>query len=155
MTKTSKFSALLVLVALAVLAPSAAAVPLVVPTAKIGSTKGSGAGGCVTTGKTVVFTLDPTVPYISVTTAVVTLDGKKVVSKSFTTPGIQTFSFPISVRTKAAGAHTIRLTGTFSTVARKSHLPLATASGRFIPTTATATSRIIKCAAKPKPHFTG
>ncbi|MCX6390247.1 MAG: hypothetical protein NT122_06415 [Solirubrobacterales bacterium] len=154
MTRTSKFSALLVLVALAALAPSAAAVPGSDPTAKIGSTKGSGAGGCVTTGKTVVFTLNPTVPYISVRTAVVTLDGKKVVSKSFTTPGIQTFSYPISVRTKAAGAHTIRLTGTFLTIARKSHLPLATASGIFIPT-ATATATIIKCAAKPKPHFTG
>ena len=151
MTKTSKFSALLVLVALAVFVPAAAAVPGSDPTAKIGSTKGSGAGGCVTTGKTVVFTLDPTVPFVSVIAALVTLDGKKVVSKSFTTPGIQTFSYPISVRTKAAGAHTIRLTGLFATIVFPRR---ATSSGIFIPT-ATATARIIKCAAKPKPHFTG
>ena len=154
MTKTSKFSALLVLVALAVFVPAAAAVPLIVPTAKIGSTKGSGAGGCVTTGKTVVFTVGAPVPYISVKTAVVTLDGKTVVSKSFTTSGLQTFSYPIIVRTKSAGAHTIRLTGTFAFEARKSHLRLANSAALF-PTTATDTARIIKCAAKPKPHFTG
>lgn len=137
--------------------------PLPDPTASIGSTRGAGTGGCVASNKVVRFTLNPLDSYYTFSGATVTLDGKRIASKSYAglvsaSSGSPMRQFTVRVRLSElrAGRHRLKLVGTtYGLVGRHS---ANQASSVFVPGgpplfrgTVTTTRVITKCAAT----FTG
>ncbi|MEI7889176.1 MAG: hypothetical protein WCI34_02590 [Actinomycetes bacterium] len=141
-----------------VAAPGASAVPVPDPTASIGATRGAGASGCVASSKVVKFTLNPLDSYYTFSGATVTLDGKRITSKTYAGLGGAGFGSPVRafnvrVRLSAlrAGRHRVKLVGTtYGLLGRHS---ANQASSVFVPGgpplfrgTVTTTRVITKCA---------
>jgi hypothetical protein len=154
--------------------PAAASAKPADPVASIGSTTGTGKGGCVTTSKVVRFTLTSADGYYRFSSAKVTLDGKTIHTQSFALPAsvsggaaallpvVNSFTVSVKLSSVKAGKHTLGLSGTV--VQPLGRRIGASAASTFTPPgpptytngKVATPAQIVKCAApKKKPHYTG
>ena len=109
------------LVGAALITPATAVAALDVPTATIGSVRGTGSKGCVKATKSVVFTLNSIDSGYFITRARVTLDGRTVSRKAWAiptslaappSPTFRDFKLSVNLRHLKAGRHRLRFYGT-------------------------------------------
>jgi len=127
------------------------------PTAKISSTRGSGAAGCVQSAKRVRFTIVPNWLYYTIHSATVQLDGRRIASRTYS-PGssilAKSFVATVNLSGLSAGRHTLKLTGMVGVPAGRRAARSASVYTPAMPPShlgkVVQTARITKCVA-----FTG